>query len=464
MSDKQSHRSADEFLKYLKGELSEKERHSLERELERNPFAREAMEGLEQVTATEAEEDLLALHDRLRRRTTRRKRIVWYGMAAAAASILIVGTLFLQLYDFNPSPPESKEYLEEAPPTAGEMPAREVPAGEVPEKSEPQKTVPPAEEQSDMAEKSDIAEEPVSSGKTGQAGQNQPEAAIRMEAQEKPEAKKSPEVQANAEGKAEAPARRDRESTAARRAPAAEAAEEPAPVAEANELVVVEAEPVSREKGAALARSNENAGSPQLTGTIRSASDHTPLPGASLEVEGENAVSISDMEGRFSVPVTRDTQSMVTASYAGMESQVFALPVGNEVELVMQPEKVKKEKRAVPSPSRLAQDAASGAPRDTPFISPSPQPTVGYVQFYRYVAENGNYPSGVVGPDEALVILRFTVTTTGELREIVPVSSPGSPFTEEAIRLLQEGPEWIPAMNEDGPAEKQVTLRIELKK
>ncbi len=457
MSDKQPH-STSEFLKYLKGELTDRERHALERELERNPFAREAMEGLEQLSAGEAEEDLLALHDRLRRRSIRRRRIVWYGMAAAAASILIVGTLFLQLYDFTPSPPESKKYLEEAPP--GEMPAGEVPADEVPAKSEPQKMAPSAEEQADMEQAPVMTEEP------DRAAKDQPEA------------------------RSEAPAPVDHKKAAARQAPAAAAEEETVPDAEAVEMVVVEAEPVSRQKGQAVeteplsrqkgqavkseplsgkeevaaAQMNEKNGSRQLTGTIRSATDHSPLPGASLALEGENAVAISDMEGRFSVPVNGDTQSMVTASYAGMESQEFILPVGNEVELALQPEQQKKEKIAAPSPTRLAQDAASGTPPDTPFISPSPQPTVGYVQFYRYIAENGNYPSGLEGPDEALVILRFTVTTTGELREIIPVSSPGSPYTEEAIRLLQDGPAWIPAMNEDGPVEKQVTLRIELKK
>ena len=68
------------------------------------------------------------------------------------------------------------------------------------------------------------------------------------------------------------------------------------------------------------------------------------------------------------------------------------------------------------------------------------------------------------GPEEALVILTFTVTLSGEVREVKTLSSPGAPFTEEAVRLLQEGPGWIPAFGVDGPVERQVNLRIVLKK
>ena len=94
--------SAKDFLDYLKGEAASGDRHELERSLQSDPFEAEAMEGLESLEAGQAEEDLLALHGRLRRRLSRRKRIGWYSVAATIASILIVGTIFLQIYDFNP--------------------------------------------------------------------------------------------------------------------------------------------------------------------------------------------------------------------------------------------------------------------------------------------------------------------------------------------------------------------------
>ena len=104
MSGKKKHRNAHEALHYLRDELSGEERYSLEREMETDPFLKEALEGLEQVAPSEAEEDILALHARLKKRLARRRRIALYSAAATVASLLIVGTIFLQIYDFNPRP------------------------------------------------------------------------------------------------------------------------------------------------------------------------------------------------------------------------------------------------------------------------------------------------------------------------------------------------------------------------
>jgi hypothetical protein len=94
----------------------------------------------------------------------------------------------------------------------------------------------------------------------------------------------------------------------------------------------------------------------------------------------------------------------------------------------------------------------------------SPEPSGGYILFYQYISENRQFPLEDGMPDEAVVILRFRITASAEIRDIVPVSSPGEAFTKEAIRLLEEGPQWNPAYDEHGPVDKEVLLRIVLKK
>ena len=46
MSGKNKHRSANDYLQYLKGELSSQDRHTFEKGLEADPFEQEAMEVL----------------------------------------------------------------------------------------------------------------------------------------------------------------------------------------------------------------------------------------------------------------------------------------------------------------------------------------------------------------------------------------------------------------------------------
>ena len=120
MSAKKKHRNANDYLQYLKGELSGKERHSFERGLEADPFDKEAMEGLEMLAPGEVEEDLLSMHDLLRKRLHRRRRRTIYSIAATVASLLIIGTVFINIYDFNPksdkgSIPNDDSYLHEGP-------------------------------------------------------------------------------------------------------------------------------------------------------------------------------------------------------------------------------------------------------------------------------------------------------------------------------------------------------------
>ena len=114
MAAKRKHRSTHEYLKYLKGELSSEERYSFERDLEADPFERDAMEGMGKVSAGEAEEDLLSLHARLGSRLKRRRRRIWYYAAATVASLLIVGTVFLNIYEFNPKTAKESSAVDEA--------------------------------------------------------------------------------------------------------------------------------------------------------------------------------------------------------------------------------------------------------------------------------------------------------------------------------------------------------------
>jgi len=114
MSARKKHRTIHEYLRYLKGELSQEERHTLERNLEADPFEKEAMEGFEMISAGELEEDILSLHSRLHKRQQRRRRVALYSIAATVASLLVVGTIFINIYDFNPETDREAVQAEES--------------------------------------------------------------------------------------------------------------------------------------------------------------------------------------------------------------------------------------------------------------------------------------------------------------------------------------------------------------
>jgi len=438
MPERKKHRTINEFLQYLKGETSGRERHSFERDLERDPFVQEALEGFEQISATEAEDDLLSLHQRLARRRSRKRRITWYSMAAAVASILIVGTIFIQIYDFSPAESEQTGMLEEAAP--GEVPA-----------AMDKKTV----------------EEPAAAGE-GALSEDMPE----MDPDTPPAADEEPEdsgpappqVVANEATEAQMEERKtiqpeqaaqESESRGAREISAPPAAEPQAQRDDLEEMVVVEAVPAPRMKSESLGRTAYE----EITGTVLSAEDSTPVPGASLYVEGERAVAISDVEGRFSISVTRETPSSVTASLTGMETEKVAIPADEEFTIVLRPE---SEKAMDPSALAMRKKESSDDPDQPEAQLRSAEPSGGYDSFYVYLEKNRRSFEKDTAVTEALVVLRFLVTAQGKISDIVAAKSPGEPYTKEAIRLLKKGPQWIPAFDENGTIDQEVTLRIML--
>jgi hypothetical protein len=225
---------------------------------------------------------------------------------------------------------------------------------------------------------------------------------------------------------------------------------------DAEEIVAVEAAPVSRKKEEEQARSVYR----EITGTVLSAEDGAPVGGASVTVSGEDPVSISDMEGRFSIPVAHDSQTTVRASLTGMETEQVTIPGGDEVTIILQPETRQARDRSVfdmkePAPG---EEPGKGGIQVRP-----PEPSEGYVSFYRYIEENRRSIEKDTAVTEGLVLLKFKVASTGEINDIEALKTPGKPYTEEAIRLLKEGPRWIPAMNEKGSTiDQEVTLRIVL--
>ena len=81
-----------------------------------------------------------------------------------------------------------------------------------------------------------------------------------------------------------------------------------------------------------------------------------------------------------------------------------------------------------------------------------------------YIEEQIRFPAGDSLSKREVVVLKFNVARDGSISKIQPLRSPGMEFTEEAIRLLEEGPVWNPARNESGDTEDVVRMRIVFKR
>jgi len=98
-----------------------------------------------------------------------------------------------------------------------------------------------------------------------------------------------------------------------------------------------------------------------------------------------------------------------------------------------------------------------------PGVNAEPQPLGGSTLFKSYVDRNANYPDGIQNAKKEFVKIKFKITKTGEPVSFVIERSPDNSFSQEAIRLIQNGPKWSPKIKDGIPVEGEVTLRINFK-
>jgi len=97
-----------------------------------------------------------------------------------------------------------------------------------------------------------------------------------------------------------------------------------------------------------------------------------------------------------------------------------------------------------------------------PGYSP-PVPVNGQREFNRYISESMVRPDTATADQKNVVVLSFTVSETGKIDSIEVVRSPGRIFSIEAIRLINEGPAWKPAMENGMAISDEVRIRIVFK-
>jgi hypothetical protein len=87
--------SKDDFLRYRTGRMTNEERNAFEKELQKDPFAEEAAEGLSLLSADEAEKDLNEISKRITKRTIIKSPAIYYRIAAAIAVLVTISVIFV---------------------------------------------------------------------------------------------------------------------------------------------------------------------------------------------------------------------------------------------------------------------------------------------------------------------------------------------------------------------------------
>ena len=194
-----------------------------------------------------------------------------------------------------------------------------------------------------------------------------------------------------------------------------------------------------------------------------------PLIGASILLPNTSQGTVTDLQGHFTIAVPAGQQSF-TVSYAGYQSE--SIPINRQDSFrVMLEETAPLTEVVVTDPTRTDRGGRSIAKMNeqalaAPRMSFPPNkaiPREGFPELGKYIRDNQQYPEEARREGiEGIVLLQFAVQADGSLEEFKVLQSLGHGCDEEAIRLLDKGPEWE-VQNGEAPVMTTYPVRFELK-
>lgn len=406
--DKNKKPGFPDFLKYRQNNLTGNEKNSFERDLQRDPFAAEAEEGFSTVDQSVLKKDMEELGSRLSSRTGKEKKYVWYRIAASVAVLMVITTIFFLV-----------------------------------QKNKP-------EEMTAAGEKKDVAfdiQQPEA------VKENAPLQVIAQH-QDLPTGKASPAKTekgnlAAGEGKMRANEIIIIDSTEVK---AYEM------ISEAAERKKTEAIPVDAKMAVSDRSIIPESEMRRIRGRVTSSEDNLPIPGVSIVVRGTTVGTTTDTNGNFTLSMPEKKKPELIASFIGMKSKEFSTSGDSVVRITMDPDLNALDEVIV---------VGYGIAKDNNQVNENSsytaaEPVTGKNAFDKYIEQNIVRPEPA-GNQKAVVVLSFKVLLNGQVANIKVVRSPGVQFSEEATRLVLEGPKWKPATENGVDIEDEVRVRIVFK-
>ncbi len=212
-----------------------------------------------------------------------------------------------------------------------------------------------------------------------------------------------------------------------------------------------------------------------VKGTVRSSKTKDLLPGANVILVGTSRGVTTDANGAFElneVPL----DSKLAISYVGFETRVVEITKKNQaVNVVLEWQQNALGSVVVVSyapvgglSARPQPGADSTKPDSTKdgfaVVEQMPEFPGGIQEMYLFLARKIKYPTEAVRDDlEGKVIVTFTVSDKGRIRNPQVIQRVGGGTDEEALRVVLSMPTWQPAIQNGRPVAMEYVLPIEFK-
>ncbi len=430
--DKRHTGSFEEYQRYLNGEMSPEEEHAFEKRMLGDAFEEEAFEGLSQVSSEELTTDMAELRKRLGEKTRKKQALPLWRIAASLALLGLASFLIYFLINTRPV-----AITEQA-----------VPEGKV----EKGLAIHEKEDTSAMREDGVLALEQEMKREEKAASEPPPVRKMKKTQEKSPKTHEKTtiiEVPDEEETKEDITADVDIEEEMEM----LDTGIEDEVLEEVQKQNIIR--PMARTAPEKLQTKKGELKLLEIHGKVIDAEDGLPLPGVNVIVENTTVGTVTNIDGKFYIKTPGDSSTTLRFNFIGYNEETVKVNGKDSVFVTLEPDVSALSEVVV-----MAYGTQSVEDQDEVRYVP-PKPAGGNRKFRKYIKEHLIYP--VTANEKKVkgtVVLRLKIAPDGSISDIVVVKSPGPEFTEEALRLIKEGPEWKPALRNDIPEAGEVVVRI----
>jgi TonB family protein len=424
--------------RYLKGELSPAERHALEKNALSDPFLADALEGAEQIDPKDFANDV----DRLNKKITEQKeKSFWtWSLRIAASALVLVASTYMIWQAFESQPETKQLALKKDEPAIPQSPTKDstITSEELSPTTTEQPVAGPSEKDKMVASK---ATSPTITENKALPSKTDVEQIADVAEETKAEEIKTTEPIAQAKPIEEEIGEAKYKSEEVQQAKKLSLAKEDQRKAAAPSMIE------SRAAGTASVLPKT------IKGKVTSAEDGSGLPGVNVLIKGSTIGTVTDATGNYEIEINNSNPVLVY-SFIGLQSKELSAGDRTEMDVALSLDVAQLSEVVV-----VGYGYDSSTP-STPTVDLA-HPTNGYRMFKQYLQQNIRYPEEAkVNKVEGKVTVEFSVETTGALTNFRIIRGIGGGCDEELIRLIREGPVWVPTKKDGAPIQDKAKVRL----
>ncbi len=436
MKENKKHISRKDFQRYLENQMTDAERNAFERELQKGQFEAEALEGFQQISPADLEKDLNELSTKINSTKKKNNTRIW---AAAATFLLLIsaGLIWFQLKE--KSPVQKLAVTKTFNKTEAE--AQKIQPQKSKDTIQQDKNIPPYEMAEELNDKISVKKQAAANPASYNEKLNKEEVPKTVEMELKPV--QIAEVKNN-----------DKVLSSETKITVTDDTQLRTRGISSSDITEKSAKPMAYQ-----AKNNTDAAKGSLKsvkGKVVSSDDNLPLPGVTIVEKGTTNGTVSDMEGNFSLQLTNKSDSILVASFVGMEEKEFSPSGDSGIFIEMEP-------------SQLALDevvaigyGVSNTTQTTESIK-NARPKNGMDDFRKYMDKNAILPQNYE-VKRVVVKALLQIDSQGNIISVTNDNQAENSVFETAKQILLNGPDWNPKTINGTPVESEITIRIVFKK